>query len=253
METNQQKYEALIECFKATCKKWNRDYSVNNIKFVFNNDLQGTQIDSIEYIFLGDNPGETELMRNKYLVNESSKPNNSGTIAKYIFDKICPSQKYIVLNKTPIFTKKTSDLRKIDRKILDKSLRYMAMLMYRIQMLRPTMKIYIFGFGDGCFSPDGYHKSGTLSAFFEKMKILYKGKDNSIRPRIMKHFSYRNFFSSFKYSKSKNYIWLNKKCENIKKHRRLRQKDLLNENFPIDQLKTCIDKLPYGQMLWSGE
>lgn len=254
MKTNQQKYEALIDCFETTCRKWNHAYSTNNIKFVFNNDLQGKEIDAIEYIFLGDNPGETELRHNQYLVNEPSKLNNSGTIAKCIFDKICLSQKYIVLNKTPIFSKKTSDLRELDRKILDKSLRYMAILMYKIQMLKPTIKIYIFGFGDGCFSPDGYHKSGTLSAFFEKMKILYKGKDDSIHPRIMKHFSYRSFFNSFKYCKNKNRVWLSKKCKNIKKHRkRLRQKDLSNKNFPIDQLKTCIDKLPYRQMLWIGE
>lgn len=242
MKTNQQKYEALIECFKATCKKWNEAYG-DDIKFVFNNDLQGKEIDAIEYIFLGDNPGETELRHNQYLVNEPKKPNNSGTIAKYIFDKICPSQKYIVLNKTPIFSKKTSDLRKIDRKILDNSLRYMAMLMYKIQMLKPTIKIYIFGFGDGCFSPDGYHKSGTLSAFFEKVKILYKEKDNSIRPRIMKHFSYHHFFESFEYSEA-NDVHL---CQYLK------QEDLSNENFPIDQLKNCIDELPYRQMLWIEE
>jgi hypothetical protein len=211
--------------------------------FVFNNDLRGKSIDSLEYIFIGDNPGKTEKNKGLYLVNEPAKPNNSGTIAKGIFDVICPSGNYIVLNKTPIHTDKTSNLQKYkDDKILGTSLRYMAKLLYKIHCLKLDAKVFIFGFGDGCFHPKSYDKNGNLSAFFEQLKILYKEKPWNAVPRIMKHFSYYNFFESFSY--------YTEETKGVSLCKNLTLDDMKKVGFPLPQLLHCIDELPYRYYLF---
>ncbi|MBQ5611654.1 MAG: hypothetical protein IIU83_08715 [Fibrobacteraceae bacterium] len=242
MATNQERFDELIGGFQRQCETWKSKNPT--MDFVFNNDLRGISIDSLEYIFVGDNPGKTEKNRGVYLVNEPAKPNNSGTIAKRIFDVICPFGNYIVLNKTPIYIDKTSELKVVNKRVLDSSLRYMAQLLFNLHCLKPEIKIFIFGFGDGCFHPKSYDKKGTLSAFFERLKALYEETSlDASRLRIMKHFSYHNFFESFTYyTDETNGVSL---CKN------LTLEDMEEADFPVEQLLQCIDELPYRNYLFA--
>ena len=53
MSLAQEKYDKLIANFQRKCATWKTLNPI--IDFVFNNDLRGISIDSLEYIFIGDN------------------------------------------------------------------------------------------------------------------------------------------------------------------------------------------------------
>jgi hypothetical protein len=207
---NQQKKEEIntqIWDFKTEIDTWNDAGHPNT---VFNTDLENINWNYIKYIIVGDNPGEKEKEAGKYLVSEDNEPTSSGCIAEKIFDylEIKKNQQYVVLNKCPIYTKETSDLK---GGLLKESQEYMAQLTFNLhKLIGNGCKVYIFGFGGAYDLEKGwlpkksngdYYANQTMPFYFEKLKDLYSS-DSALQESlfIMKHFSYWNIFSDLFYT-----------------------------------------------------
>lgn len=193
MNANQKRYEDLIKRFKKKCATWNSQ----GIKTVFNEDLYCVQnIDDVKYIVVADNPGENEKTESRYLC-ESNEGNRSGHIARCIFSMIFRGESYLVLNKTPIFTPKTADLKGIQASALKETMEYMADLIYDINRINKHIQVYIFGIGKSFNSKKNcFQNRGIWKYFFARIKTLYN-VDRLKWPIIAKHFSIYSLFQDF--------------------------------------------------------
>lgn len=202
-ENQQKEYEKLISSFKADCVKWGwceSDTSSTEVgSAIFNRDLDVNNFSEIRYIVVADNPGTRERDNAKYLFDDGNDKRRSGYIARRIFEKIFDSKPYLVLNKTPLFTPKTSDLDEIKYPNLSETMKRMAELIYKINLLNKSIQVFVFGFGDSFDSEKGvFCKSGLWNPFFEKLLELYKSSGCALNfPVIAKHFSRYSIFQDF--------------------------------------------------------
>ena len=142
MSDRQYLYNRLIENFRNQCEKWQNkeEWKKEKINVVFNNDLfdEKIHIDDVKYIVVADNPGENEKVNSKYLC-DSDEGNRSGCIARQIFSMIFKNDLYLVLNKTPIHTSETDDLKNIPKQFLKESMEYMANLIYELNKVNKNI------------------------------------------------------------------------------------------------------------------
>lgn len=229
----QNQYKKIIEKFKNQCEGWRKD----GIDAVFNKDLmdENISIGDVKYIVVADNPGENEKKESRYLC-ESDDGNRSGRIAHQIFSMIFKDNPYLVLNKTPIHTVETDDLRSVPKAVLKETMEYMANLIHELNKINKNIQVYIFGLGNSFDLEDGrLRKGGIGKDFFWKIKELYAEDDLKL-PIIAKHFSYYSLFQDFLIEGDEIIV-----CKKMK------MRDLREENAK-DFLKAMND-LPYKEWL----
>jgi hypothetical protein len=163
---------------------------------VFNNALDEiTANDEIKLILVADNPGrkEQETKNQRYLVGPSGK------IADGFFKKnpdlgIDFRKNVIILNKTPIHTARTIELKKlmelggIDvKKAVDDSQREMANLLHQFQHALGGIPIWIIGYSE-------MKKKGLFEIYTDAIKSLYPEAE-TLRQKILlyRHFSMNQF------------------------------------------------------------
>lgn len=184
--TIQDEYNKLIEKFKLDCDEHD--------DWVFNKNLIGVNIAKVKHILVADNPGDREKKHEVYLYAEDNKENTAGKIAADFCKNFLESDSILVLNKCPISTTSSADLKKLPyykSESYKNALEYMAQLIYDVNELAPQSLVMIFG-TTGTF--DAEHKlseKGLWYHFYEKLRKLYKG-DKS-KPILVKHFC-RNLF-----------------------------------------------------------
>lgn len=96
--------------FLNYCKYMNTKYKSNI--FIYNKELnQIIDIMKVEYIFIADNPGETERDSDKYLLGKSGKSLRNFIINHLGIEKDKLIKQCIFLNKSCIFSKQTKQLK----------------------------------------------------------------------------------------------------------------------------------------------
>ncbi len=186
-----------LSCYKNT------DYKVIRT-VVYNTQLDNILPENIKVILVGDNPGMREQEQNVYLVGKSGK------MAANFFKQFYGYNFYeniLILNKTPIHTKSTHQLKEMHKHFpgyIEETQRYMAALIYRLSILL-DVPVFIIGFA-GCRKPDGTwlykSKNGynlntqTTPFFFEQLRISFSNNTDNLF--LFKHFSYGNFSRDLK-------------------------------------------------------
>ena len=161
---------------------------------VYNRALDDVGADSdIRLILVADNPGRREQAaeNRRYLVGPSGK------IAEKFFRdnpalRIDFRKNVIILNKTPIHTPRTADLRQLCRlggsaleKELDKSQRFMACLLLEFQKAL-GVPVWITGYSE-------MKKGGLFESYTDELKNIYNGTGLEDAVFIYRHFSMNQF------------------------------------------------------------
>lgn len=125
---------------------------------VFNQKLKEVEPQNINYIWVGDNPGSSEKEKNAYLVEDKTKISSAGNNANRLFSHMGITNSSIVLNKTPIYTDSTQDLKKLKgNKNFKETQEFMAKITFclhkTISKLNSNCEVFIFGFS-GCYDLD---------------------------------------------------------------------------------------------------
>lgn len=163
---------------------------------VFNKALDEIEAsDTIKLILVADNPGrkEQETKNQRYLVGASGK------LADSFFRKnpdleIAFRKNVIILNKTPIHTARTIELKKlielggnsIAQAVID-SQREMAELLYSFQKALGNIPVWIIGYSE-------MKKKGLFETYTDTVKSLYP-ETECLRNKIFlyRHFSMNQF------------------------------------------------------------
>jgi hypothetical protein len=163
---------------------------------VFNNALDDITVnDEIKLILVADNPGkrEQEAKNQRYLVG------NSGKLADGFFRKhpdlgIDFRKNVMILNKTPIHTARTIELKKLIelggtdvKNAADDSQKVMAELLYQFQKALGGIPVWIIGYSE-------MKKKGLFEIYTEVIKSLYP-ETEVLRNKIFlyRHFSMNQF------------------------------------------------------------
>jgi hypothetical protein len=166
---------------------------------VYNGALDDVQNgDDIRMILVADNPGRREQAaeNRRYLVGPSGK------IAERFF-RDNPSlgidfrKNVIILNKTPVHTPRTADLRELRRlgspalgKALEESQRTMARLLLEFHQALagavPALQVWITGYSE-------MKRGGIFEAYTETLEELYRHSPLWERLLVYRHFSMNQF------------------------------------------------------------
>jgi hypothetical protein len=152
-----------------------------------------TREDEVRLILVADNPGRREQAaeNRRYLVGPSGK------IAARFFREhpeldIDFYKQVLILNKTPIHTPRTVELRELCRaggpaltRAVIESQRFMAELLLEFQRIRPSVPVWITGYSE-------MKKGGIFEAYTEALKDYYR---DGFRERLFlyRHFSMNQF------------------------------------------------------------
>jgi len=278
--------ENLIKKFQHKVDdEWNSDkFSSENPNkdCVFNKCLLKVRDWSeVKYIIVADNPGKNERKKSRYLVSDHKNHLSSGSIAKAVFDYIGIKGQYIVLNKCPIYTKETEDLKKYDKKdyeLLKTTQENMAELTFELHMLLCELhvrsiekpKVYIFGLGDSYDLDDGwlatipeekngrknsinrigqYYAGQIMRFYFAKIRELYKQNSELQKSLfIMKHFSRWQIFSDISYTEE--FFDEGRKEVKISATKRVKLKMLIDEKVEPQKLIDALESLEYKDELF---
>ncbi|MDR2434566.1 MAG: hypothetical protein LBD47_08350 [Treponema sp.] len=174
---------------------------------VYNGALDDVSAGSeIRLILVADNPGRREqaAVNRRYLVGPSGK-----IAGRFFHDNPCLGidfhENVIILNKTPIHTPRTADLRELCRlgggvlaKALSESQRIMARLLMDFHQALSPVPVWIIGYSE-------MKKNGIFAAYTETLEELYRppaGISAAARPAasplweqicIYRHFSMNQF------------------------------------------------------------
>jgi hypothetical protein len=154
-----------------------------------------TKNDEIKLILVADNPGrrEQEIKNQRYLVG------NSGKLADGFFKKnpelgIDFRKNVIILNKTPIHTARTIELKKLielsgtnTKQAIEDSQRKMAELLYQFQKALGGIPVWIIGYSE-------MKKKGLFEIYTDTIKSLYP-ESELLREKLFlyRHFSMNQF------------------------------------------------------------
>jgi hypothetical protein len=209
-----ERFRKKKDAFKQRVEEWNLRYpdlkEVLSDKYpyeiknpiVYNVQLDEIVPEKVKYILVGDNPGKNEQQHERYLIGQAGKQ------AKNFFESLLVEDFYsevLILNKTPVHTKGTSDLKDLYgnyQDLLRETQEYMANLIFKLHGILGC-EVWITGFS-GCRNSDGKwlneNRKGSYNLnqqvtpfFFEKIRELYRGSSLSKSFFIFKHFSYGNF------------------------------------------------------------
>ncbi|MGL4956987.1 MAG: uracil-DNA glycosylase family protein [Bacteroidales bacterium] len=155
--------------------------------FVYNSDLD-TIIEEtdIRYIFVGDNPGVQEKEQGRYLAG------HSGQICdKFMKERLeIDMANVLVLNKTPIHTPSTMDLKKVNPDALKETQIWMAQQIALLTKVFTEVDLCIFGISH-------LGKGNLFEPFCE---VLKTGLDPIYADKHLyafKHFSYGQFHGDY--------------------------------------------------------
>jgi hypothetical protein len=173
----------------------NRSPSYNvETPVVYNRALDDVSADSeIRMILVADNPGRREQAaeNRRYLVGPSGK-----IADKFFRDNpalhIDFRKNVIILNKTPIHTPRTADLKELCRlggpaleKELEESQRFMARLLLDFQKAL-AVPVWITGYSE-------MKKGGLFESYTDELKNIYNGTGLEDAVFIYRHFSMNQF------------------------------------------------------------
>lgn len=212
--------------FKKQCEIWNKlfsasllplqenaakqdnvpNYPVEN-SIVYNTDFDNFTIESdIKLIVIGDNPGkEEQLEKNrKYLCGQSGK------IAEGFFKrnpelKIDFRQNVIILNKTPVHTAKTKELKYLCtkdeklKKLIEQSQIFMAEETLKLQK-QFECPVWLVGYSE-------IKEKGIFQVYKQTLEHLYKTDEFKTyydKLYVFQHFSMNRFLIDMKETGAKN-------------------------------------------------
>ena len=161
---------------------------------VYNGALDDIHADSeIQLILVADNPGRREQAaeNRRYLVGPSGK-----IAEKFFRDNPVLNTDFrknvIILNKTPIHTPRTADLRELCslggtalETALSQSQRFMAKLLWELHQILAT-PVWIIGYSE-------MKKGGIFEAYTDELKAIYDGTELGEKIFIFRHFSMNQF------------------------------------------------------------
>jgi len=176
----------------------NASYAVET-PVVYNSALDGVTVnDEIKLIIVADNPGRREQAaeNRRYLVGPSGK-----IAKKFFIDNpqlgIDFVKNVIILNKTPIHSPRTVELRELVRMdkasgkhslaaALDESQRFMASLLFEFHAALDC-PVWIIGYSE-------MRKGGIFEVYTEKLKDLYADNEKMYKQLFFyRHFSMNQF------------------------------------------------------------
>jgi len=187
----------ILQCFvNSRSGVENSSYTVDT-PVVYNNALDDiTKDDEIKIILAADNPGRREQAaeNRRYLTGPSGK-----IAAKFFINNpslgIDFKKNVIILNKTPVHTPRTSELRDLCRaedsrrnlkNALDSSQVFMASLLFEFHMIF-SCPVWITGYSE-------MRKGGIFQTYTEKLKELYAdNRDLTEKLFFYRHFSMNQF------------------------------------------------------------
>ncbi|HOK00241.1 MAG TPA: hypothetical protein PLW34_11855 [Termitinemataceae bacterium] len=149
--------------------------------------------DDIRLILIADNPGrrEQEAKNRRYLIGPSGK------ILERFFQQypelgIQNRRQILILNKTPIHTPRTTDLKFLNREpavasLLIEGLRKMAEFAYRAQTIFPAIPLWIIGYSEMSKGKLFWPYTEHLLRFYEQDPLSYS------RLFLFRHFSMNQF------------------------------------------------------------
>ena len=199
-EKQYENFYKLKNNFKNQIKEWNDKYNkelkekIENIEgydisnsFIYNEKLDElTKKDNIKYIWIQDNPGYNEMLQGKYAVGSSGKVGQNFLINMNLvknFDK-----EVIVLNKSPIHTKITSNLSKLKHKEIQNFTQiYMANFIYEVHKIFKC-DLWILGISN---------LNTIFKNFTENIQDLYKNDDLNKKIYLYYHFSQGQFKKAY--------------------------------------------------------
>jgi hypothetical protein len=206
-ETQFEAIENFRKNFKKQIKEWEKQYP--DVEFVYNKALDKiTEDDEIEYIIVGDNPGKEEKAKGEYLVGKAGK--FCRNFFKNTLDVEDFNNSVIVLNKTPIFTEKTTDLKNVSEKALEETQEWMAKNIAKLHQEialnfedeHPSYPLWIVGLSQ--LKPGGLFS--TFATIFKNAYPTDPDPDCETQEEelfnsevlVFKHFSYGRFSEEFK-------------------------------------------------------
>ncbi len=163
---------------------------------VFNKALDEIEVNNtVKLILVADNPGrkEQEAKNQRYLVGASGKLAD-GFFKKNPELEIDFRKHVIILNKTPVHTARTIELKKLIElggdsvaKAVTDSQREMAELLYRFQKALGDIPVWIIGYSE-------MKKKGLFETYTDTVKSLYP-ETECLRNKIFlyRHFSMNQF------------------------------------------------------------
>jgi len=172
----------------------NSSYTVKN-SVVYNSALDGIkESDEIKLILVADNPGRREQENLRYLTGPSGK-----IAHKFFRDNpalgIDFLKNVIILNKTPIHSPRTQELRELCRlekgssliaSAIEESQKEMAQILLEFHKIFEC-PVWITGYSE-------MKKGGLFEAYTEKIKELYKDKKEMYKQIFFfRHFSMNQF------------------------------------------------------------
>lgn len=210
--TEKRTFEQIISDYRNICQTWNNDlfvrkaldnfisasekeYNIDNY-VVFNKDIENIKVNDIKYIVVADNPGVEEQKKenSRYLVGKSGKVMRNFFARNDLVSNF--DRQVLILNKTPIHTPSTGDLKHLEgiSAIIDESQRFMAKMISDIHHLS-NADLWLVGCSH-------LKKRGLFEAFYNEIKETY-GSNKSFSDKkdhlfCFKHFSYGNFSKEIK-------------------------------------------------------
>lgn len=177
------------------------DYSVET-PIVYNRALNDVKAgDHIRFIIVADNPGKNEQLgkNQRYLVGQSGKLARSWFKAELGLDF---ENQAVIINKTPIHTPKTAELRLLRKlagqrlteldALLVESQRRMADFAFRLHLCFDC-HVWISGYGE-------LSGRGLFTPWAEALSGYYENTPSSIRQKVLvfRHFSMNQFAIEYK-------------------------------------------------------
>ena len=182
-------FEKFRDEFKQKIEEW--ESSAENTPIIYNKALDEIKTKSeIKLLIIGDNPGKLEKETGKYFVGQAGKLGEKFFCNNYNKLKICFRKNVIILNKTPIHSARTTDLKKVEqqdlKKLIKESQEWMAEKTLELAKAL-NIKIWIIGYSE-LNKPNGIFKE------YKNKFLNIKHSSEWENIFVFQHFS-RNWFN----------------------------------------------------------
>lgn len=182
-------YHNLIADFDKKISFW-QSVTDDDIQIIGNSELRNPPKENVSYIIVGDNPGKEEAAKGQYLIGPAGRICRTFFAEHNLTDNF--KSEVIILNKMPIHTPRTNNLRKYQKRYQElfiESQQYMAELVFKIHQLWPDSHLWIIGHSqlDQLFAP-----------FTKRIKSQYQSSLLRDKLFIYSHFSMNVFTTQFK-------------------------------------------------------
>lgn len=178
----------ILTEYNQQLEEWRQKY--DTLEFIENKDYQPfieepERLEQLEILLVGDNPGKKEKKNQEYFSPEGMAGRQMDKFSKAMFGEDYRHRKLLVLNKTPIHTPVTHQLKKVDNQPLDETQIYMAEMIKKLSE-KLEIPVWIVGLG--------YYKKGKMfHKFFSRLN------NGEARVLMTPHFSMSSLFQSRAY------------------------------------------------------